>query len=443
MESSRRDALRPFFEKADFMEQRIADGIEQNRKGTGNLRFLLPDGSPLANASVRVKQKTHDFLYGANLFMLDEFDDRQKNEEYRRRFRDAFNQATLPFYWRDLEPEEGMPRYGLNSAHIYRRPTPELCLRFCEENGITPKEHCLFYDPYMPEWVPNDVASIKSALSKHFAELASNFANRIHGWEVINETLTRYYRRGNTTFYDDPEVIEWCFKEAEKFFPNNELIINEAHPFIWEFFHGNRSAYYMLIERALQKGARIDAIGLQYHMFHTLDRYNELSQIYYDPQRIFDVLDLYGSFGKPIQITEVTIPAYSQNAEDEEIQREIVRNVYRMWFSHPTVEAITYWNLIDGFAAFAKPGDMTAGENFYYGGLLRYDFTPKPAYFAVKDLFEREFRTEEMIHTDDNGYASFRGFYGVYDIEVDCLKETKHATYHLAKNQISPKQMIL
>ena len=443
MESNRRDALRPFFEKADFMEQRIADGIEQNRKGTGNLRFLLPDGSPLANASVRVKQKTHDFLYGANLFMLDEFDDRQKNEEYRRRFRDAFNQATLPFYWRDLEPEEGMPRYSLNSAHIYRRPSPELCLRFCEENGITPKEHCLFYDPYMPEWVPNDVASIKSALSKHFAELASNFANRIHGWEVINETLTRYYRRGNTTFYDDPEVIEWCFKEAEKFFPNNELIINEAHPFIWEFFHGNRSAYYMLIERALQKGARIDAIGLQYHMFHTLDRYNELSQIYYDPQRIFDVLDLYGSFGKPIQITEVTIPAYSQNAEDEEIQREIVRNVYRMWFSHPTVEAITYWNLIDGFAAFAKPGDMTAGENFYYGGLLRYDFTPKPAYFAVKDLFEREFRTEEMIHTDGNGYASFRGFYGVYDIEVDCLKETKHATYHLAKNQISPKQMIL
>lgn len=443
MEASRREALKPFLEKADFMEQRIADGIERNRKGTGSLRLLLPDGKPLANASVRVKQKTHDFLYGANLFMLDEFDDRQKNEEYRRRFRDAFNQATLPFYWRDLEPEEGMPRYGLNSAHIYRRPTPELCLRFCEENGITPKEHCLFYDPYMPEWVPNDVASIKSALSKHFAELASNFANRIHGWEVINETLTRYYRRGNTTFYDDPEVIEWCFKEAEKFFPNNELIINEAHPFIWEFFHGNRSAYYMLIERALQKGARIDAIGLQYHMFHTLDRYNELSQIYYDPQRIFDVLDLYGSFGKPIQITEVTIPAYSQNADDEEIQREIVRNVYRMWFSHPTVEAITYWNLIDGFAAFAKPGDMTAGENFYYGGLLRYDFTPKPAYFAVKDLFEREFRTEEIIHTDGNGYASFRGFYGVYDIEVDGQEKTKHGTYHLAKNQISPKPMIL
>ena len=443
MESSRRDALKPFLEKADFMEQRIADGIERNRKGIGKLQILLPDGKPLANASIRVKQKTHDFLYGANLFMLDEFDDGQKNEEYRKRFREAFNQATLPFYWRDLEPEEGKPRYDLNSTHIYRRPTPELCLGFCKENGITPKEHCLFYDPYMPEWVPNDVASIKSALSKHFAELAERFADRIHGWEVINETLTRYYRRGNTAFYDDPEVIEWCFGEAEKFFPDNELIINEAHPFIWEFFHGNRSAYYMLIERALRKGARIDAVGLQYHMFHTLERYNELSQVYYDPQRIFDVLDLYGSFGKPIQITEVTIPAYSQNADDEEIQREIVRNVYRMWFSHPNVEAITYWNLIDGFAAFAKPGDMTAGENFYYGGLLRYDFTPKPAYFAVKDLFEREFRTEEMIHTDGNGYASFRGFYGVYDIEVDCQEKTKHGTYHLAKNQISPKPMIL
>ena len=164
----------------------------------------------------------------------------------------------------------------------------------------------------------------------------------------------------------------------------------------------------MLIERSLSNGARIDAVGLQYHMFHALDRYVELSQIYYDPERIFAVLDRYSDFGKPIQITEVTIPAYSDSKEDEEIQSEILRNVYRIWFSHPNVEAITYWNLVDGYAAFAKQGDMTAGENIYYGGLIRHDFTPKPAYYTLKNLFNNEFRTETVLVTDDNGTCGLR-----------------------------------
>lgn len=434
MDFDRREALKQFIDKAEYMESRINSGVRENRMGKRKVRFTSV-GKPLLGVNVSVKQKSHDFLYGANIFMLDEFENEEKNSAYRKYFKETFNQATLPFYWSTLEPEKGKPRYEIGSTPIYRRPAIELCMDFCEKNNITPKEHCLFYDPYMPSWVKNDTDSVKSALSAHFAELAKRYSGRIKTWEVINETLTRYYRKGNTVFYDDKDVIEWCFKEAEKYFPNNELVINEAHPFVWEYFHGRRSNYYLQIERALNKGARIDSIGLQYHMFHTVDRYNELSRIYYDPERIYDVLDVYSDFGKPIQITEVTIPAYSDSKYDEDIQSEIIKNVYKMWFSHKNVEAITYWNLVDGYAAFAKQGDMKSGENIYYGGLIDYNLRPKPAYNTIKELFEKEYRTYVNCVTDKNGEIEFDGFYGSYDIEFTYDGKTYCIDYHLSKER--------
>ena len=83
------------------------------------------------------------------------------------------------------------------------------------------------------------------------------------------------------------------------------------------------------------------------------------------------------------------------------------------------MEQIIYWNLPDGYAAFAPQGDMTVGENYYYGGLLRFDMTPKPAYYAIKNLFEKKWHTEAKITADSEGMAEFKGFYGKYDVELE------------------------
>ena len=34
-------------------------------------------------------------------------------------------------------------------------------------------------------------------------------------------------------------------------------------------------------------------------------------------------------------------------------------------------------------------GDMTSGENYYHGGLLRFDMSEKPAYQVIKELFQK------------------------------------------------------
>lgn len=43
--------------------------------------------------------------------------------------------------------------------------------------------------------------------------------------------------------------------------------------------------------------------------------------------RIFDVLDTFSDFKKPIHLSEITISAYSNSDEDLAIQAEIAKNI--------------------------------------------------------------------------------------------------------------------
>ena len=323
--------------------------------------------------------------------------------------------ATLPFYWDATEPEKGKTRYGKDSVPMYRRPPIDLCIEFCVKHGIEPREHALAYDNFFPKWLCDaSVTEVKHALEERYKQISERYKDKIPTIEVTNEVE---WENGKTPFYDEPDFDEWCFKLAEKYFPGNQLVINE-YAGLWEEQAKPRDRYYAYTEAAISRGARVDAIGMQYHMFFDREKEYEETRKYYDPKKMYKIMDLYSNFGKPLQLTEVTIPAYSNATEDEAIQAEMLELLYSIWFSHPNMEQIIYWNLVDGYAAFAPQGDMTAGENYYYGGLVRFDMTPKPAYYAIKNLIEKKWHTEKDVVTDKDGKASFKGFFGKYDVEI-------------------------
>jgi hypothetical protein len=62
---------------------------------------------------------------------------------------------------------------------------------------------------------------------------------------------------------------------------------------------------------------------------------------------------------------------------------------------------------------------MTAGENQRYGGLLRFDMSKKPAWERLEELIHHRWHTDTQAVTDGQGRATFRGFYGDYEVEVD------------------------
>ena len=413
--SDRRKIFEKFEEQREFWEERVNHGIELYRKGYADITVKDKDGNTIPDAKIKLTQKTHEFKFGANLFMLDELETDEKNEKYKEYFADTFNIATLPFYWDSTEPEKGKTRYDKDSERLYRRPPIDLCIEFCEEHGIEPREHALAYDNLFPEWLYDaSVAEVKIALEKRYKEISERYKDKIPTIEVTNEME---WENGKTAFYDEPDYVEWCFKLAEKYFPGNQLVINE-YAGLWEEQAKPRDRYYAYTEAAISRGTRVDAIGMQYHMFFDREKEYKKTRKYYDPQKMYKIMDLYSNFGKPLQLTEVTIPAYSNATEDEAIQAEMLELLYSIWFSHLNMEQIIYWNLVDGYAAYAPQGDMTAGENYYHGGLVRFDMTPKPAYYAIKNLIEKKWHTEKDVVTDKDGKASFKGFFGKYDVEI-------------------------
>jgi GH35 family endo-1,4-beta-xylanase len=420
---NRYDVLKKFEASSEFYNNVVYPNIEKYRKGDIKIAIKDKNGRNLEGAKVKITQISHEFKFGANLFMLEELETDEKNSIYKDSFKKIFNIATLPFYWNSIEPEKGKTRYHKDAEKYYRRPSIDLCMEYCEENGIEPREHALAYENHFPEWLYNaSVDEIKSAYEHRCSEISKRYASRIPTIEVTNEML---WWEGKTAFYNEPDYIEWCFKTAERYFPNNKLSINEATEECFCDVPRSTARYYAYIEANMLKGARIDAIGTQFHMFYERNGELDKSRSLYNPKNLYDRFDLYSNLTNEIQITEITIPAYSNNKDDEEIQAKIIEYLYTLWFSHHKIKQIIYWNLVDGYAYVPNPtpekirmsqGDMTLGENRFYGGLLRFDLSRKPAYDTLDYLINKKWKTD--LDFDNTGSVEFRGFYGDYEIQI-------------------------
>ncbi len=436
-------ALKYFDEQREVIGARIDDGIERNRKGDARVRVADASGAPVEGAVVEVEQVGHAFRFGTNIFMLDEFETSDKNAWYREKFPEISNLATLPFYWSANEPERGVYRFDKTSPKMYRRPNIDLCMEYCVEAGIEPKGHCLNYDYFTPKWLRGATPEVqREELERRFAMLAERYGDRIKTWEVTNETFNTTFAREfldglYSLFYRERDFNEWSFRTADKYFRNNHLMINDHLDFgcmrsLHGEYFGARSPYYMEIDRLIERGVHLDAIGFQYHCFFSKDKEAELNVTRYNPTHIFDVLDTYARLGRKLQITEMTVSALGDSEEDEEVQAMLVENLYKLFFSHEAMEAIIYWNLVDGYAAGGRPGDMALGENKYFGALCRFDTSEKPAYRVLNRLINHDWHTS-LTAPVVNGEASFRGFHGDYRLRVKTADKTVEATFTLTE----------
>ena len=68
-----------------------------------------------------------------------------------------------------------------------------------------------------------------------------------------------------------------------------------------------------------------DAIGVQFHKFVTREKEEEYALNRYNPMRIFDVLDTFSDFKKPIHLSEITISAYSNSDEDWQFKHKLLK----------------------------------------------------------------------------------------------------------------------
>lgn len=388
------------------VEQRIQAGIEKNRKGDAVIEVLDAQGKPVADAQVEALQTGHEFLFGCNAFVLGQLPSAEENKRYEEAFAKLFNFATVPFYWEGTEPTRGELRYKEEgSRDMWRRPPAERFLAFAAKYGITLKGHPLLWHAYNPTWLPKEAGELKALYQKRFREIASLYGDKISVWDVVNES--QVCPKTYPLFTPDRAYVAWAFEQAVPLFPkSNTMMINEVTSF--NFKPADQNPYFAQVKKLLADGKDVRGVGFQWHYFRRAALEGFLKSEKNNPAALLDLYEAFSKLGLPLFVTEITIPSAGDNGEA--LQAEVVRDIYRLWFSAPGMAGITWWNLGDGTAV--------KGENEAQGGLMDGKLQPKAAYRELDRLINQEWKTNAKAQTDAQGQARFRGFYGKYQVKV-------------------------
>ncbi|MEE6296597.1 endo-1,4-beta-xylanase [Georgenia wangjunii] len=400
----------------------------RHRSAAATLTVRRADGTPLADAEVRVEQTRHRFAFGNIGFDFIGYANGETEAdpdspfggaapahgaELARLWLDVFNTATLPFYWAGFEPERGSP----DTARLRR------AAEWFVEQGAAVKGHPLAWHTLAPDWLadlPTD--DVEEALRGRIRREVAGFAGVVDTWDAINEVVimpvfSNEERRNGITrlCWERGRIatIRLAFEEARAANPSATLLLNDFNL---------SPAYECLIEGVLEAGIEVDALGLQSHMH----------QGYWGEEKTLEILERFSRFGLPLHLTESTllsgdlmppeivdlndyqVPSWPSTPDGEARQAEEMVRHYRTLLSHPSVEPITYWGLTDDGAWLGAPV-----------GLVRADGTPKPSYDALRGLVKGEWwLAPTTLRTDAEGRVRVSGFLGDYALTAGGTRAT-------------------
>ena len=374
-----------------------------HRIGESLVRVVDKNGNPVADKELVLNQRSHQFLFGSGAFDFLEYEGKKGDPERLEKWLALFDYGTLPFYWGTYEFEEGHPLFEsrMGAAKILR------------SNNVTIKGHPLCWHTVCADWLMkySDEVIMDKQLARINREVTA-FKGVIDIWDVINEVVimpvfdkydnavTRLCKR-----YGQVELVKEVFAAAKAANPEGTFLINDFN---------TSPKYEELLEKCLDAGVEISAIGIQSHQH----------QGYWGTEKLYDVLKRFSRFGLPIHFTENTlvsgslIPEYIEDLNDwqvkewpttiggEERQSKEWEEMYRILFADPNVKAVTGWDFADG-AWLNAPS-----------GLVTVDNREKPAYKKLFSLVKGEWWTKDQpIRTNSDGIVSVKGTKGTYEID--------------------------
>jgi len=371
---------------------RADERIKQHRTAPVSLKLTGPDGKVLPpGLDVTVSQTRHKFLFGCNLFKLGRCRTPEHNAAYEKHFAELLNFATLPFYWWNYERQKGQPQ----------DERTETVVRWCKERDIVTKGHPLAWNWADPAWLTGTPEEVMQLQLKRIERCVKRFKGDIDVWDVVNEA-THYDRREPSeraprlteaiTKMGVRRFVRTAFETARRANPDATLLIND--------YRTDPAYANKVISQLVDQSGRplYDVIGIQSHMHSR----------YWGAARAWDVCERHAKFGKPLHFTETTVvsgpkkdSAWTTTAEGETRQAKLTTEFYTVLFSHPAVEAITWWDFTDQNAWQRAPA-----------GLIRDDMSPKPAYEQLHDLIKGKWWTQVETKTTPDGNVSLTAFLG-------------------------------
>lgn len=466
----------------DDEQARIDRDIDTYRKADASFKV----GRIKKGTCVKVEQIRSEFIFGASAFNWNQLGSPEANARYRELFGTLFNRATVPFYWKDFERKPGNQRFTegiidteewwnkapnpMRQPH-WRRPPTDPIIEWCEQHNVKVHGHPLVWGSrkwQYPEWLQyegipvSERAALDSLEVLYFAssgatapsydkmtpqeladilpvyirkqqersllrirDIMDRYNGRIDSWDVVNESAKDFGSGSQDPSlpmcksvygimfpdytYESVKVAEQC-NSWGSLLNVNDYVVDER--------------FIRQAENLLARGAKIDVLGSQMHLFQPqlcLDiaagKHLDPSWKLVEPAPVRAFFEKLGSFGVPTCLSEITITSAGEGERGEMIQAIIARNLYRLWFSLPSMMGITWWNIVDNCGA---PGEPTIS------GLFHRDMSPKTSYWALDQLINHEWHTSLELQPR-GGIVSWRGFKGTYRISWTDTKGREHA----------------
>jgi GH35 family endo-1,4-beta-xylanase len=381
-------------------EKEILDGIEtrvaRHRSTDAQLTFVNAEGKSLPGTRANIKLTRHAFKLGANAFGVETIQPKSLQQEYKDRFAGLLNYATLPFYWGAYEPEAGKTGEERLGAMA----------EWCAKNNIAAKGHPLVWHEVFPKWAETlKDDDVRQRLEKRVREIIAHFKDRIHIWDVVNEaTVSSKHVNavGRWALKDGAaalvaEALKWAH-EAD---PDATLLYNDFNVSL---------DFEKLVSDLQTRKAPVNVIGVQSHMHKAR----------WTMEKLWSVCETYGRFGLPLHFTEATVLSGKYKADDdwnktftdwlstpegEAVQADYGEQFYSVLFSHPALEAVTWWDFSDLASWMGAPS-----------GLVHKDMTPKPLYDRIHALFKKRWTTDTTVTADAEGKAKARCFFGTHHV---------------------------
>lgn len=371
---------------------RAKERIERHRKRKRTVSINDRFGKePRTGMTVRYKQLAHDFKFG--VFVNPDTHSVQrvplKNSILWERLRDmGANLLPVPLLWSLLETEKGERK---DQAIYDRFPAREL-----REAGFHLKDHISIWfwhgkypqqwGAFMPNWLyeltPSEIAQ---AVYEHKSRLVEMFGPHIQDWQAINEAMLAHTNSLNLTLSETIEAVQAGIRAVREQIADPVIEVNNCQVFGEMINFGVQEQGYEFVpdqfyETLLEQGVEFDTIGMQlyYGGFMQSERFSGGFPIRH-PWDLESIIKRYSRFGKPIRITEVSVPSSAPAPElnldfgywhgpwDLERQAAWVEMFYTLCYSLPQVTEITWWNATD------------EGSFIKNGGLMSADYEPKPA----------------------------------------------------------------
>lgn len=264
-------------------------------------------------------------------------------------------------------------------------------LAFARRNGMQYRGLPLFWNYLPPPWLERkSVREIERIFESHIETVVSRYSGELHSWDVVNEPFwpdhgaPGGFRRG--VWFDalGESFIERAFKRTAALDSTAKLVLNEA------FTEQNdrlgqevRQRMLPLIDRLLDKGVKLDAIGLQAHIKPLLP---------FDMDVFLRFLDEIAARKLKVYLTEFDVDDDGFPADLAARDRMVADWTTRFLvpvLGNRAVDVVIAWQLSDKFTWYRMPEVVRERKDKLPARSLPFDeeYRPKPMAAAMREAF--------------------------------------------------------